>query len=175
MGSMTRTRKILVAAAAAVAIILIIVGIASCAAQKRPEPAGLGLSSGGYVSSGYSSCVPPMACGPHYAGYVPPYYAAHPSFVMLTPYSSYYAPLLTGRSYTAVQTPAGRAPVTARTPMPYPPGYKPVPGDFQAPKAPAKASVPTSAPRPSVKAPDPVKVPKFSAPKFTAPKSYRRK
>jgi hypothetical protein len=126
-----------------------------------------------------------MACGPHYAGYVPPFYAAHPSFVMLTPYSSYYAPSFSGRSYRTVQTPAGRAPVTARTPLPYPPGYKPVPGDFQPPKAPAKASVPTSAPLPSFKAPDPVKAPsvttpkysppKYTAPRFSAPKSSRRK
>jgi hypothetical protein len=182
---MTRNRKIFIAAAAAAAIILIIIGIASCSAQKRPESSSMGLSSGGYTQSGFSSCVPPMACGPSYAGYIPPYYAAHPSLVLLSPYSSYYTPSFNGRSYTTVRTPIGKAPVTSRTPMPYPPGYKPVPGDFQPPTAPAKASVPTSASRPSFKAPDPVKAPavttpkysppKYTAPKFTAPKPSRRK
>lgn len=183
MGSMTRNRKIAliaVAAAAAVTIILIIVGISSCASQKRPESSGTDLSSGGYSSSGYSSCVPPMACGPSYAGYIPPYYAAHPSLVLLSPYSSYYTPSFNGRSYTTVRTPVGKAPVSSRTPMPYPPGYKPVPGDFQPPTAPAKATQApapkpsVAAPKPSVKAPAPVvKAPapvKPAAPKV-APKT----
>lgn len=163
---MSRNHKLVIIIAAAVAAILIVIGIASCGPQKRPEPSGAGLSSGGYTQSGFSSCAPPMACGPSYPGYVPPYYAAHPSFVYLSPYSAYYTPVLNGRTYTVAQTPAGRAPATARTPMPYPPGYKPVPGDFRPPTAPAKASVPAPV---ASKAPA-VTTPKYTAPTFSAPK-----
>lgn len=178
MGSMSRNHKIVIIAVAVVTIVLIIIGIASCAAKDEPA-SGAAPVSGGYSSAAYAGCVPPMACGPHYAGYIPPYYAAHPSFVLLTPYSSYYAPSFNGKAYTTVRTPAGRAPVTSRTAMPYPPGYKPVPGDFRPPTAPAKAppvpatqpSVAVPAPKPSVKAPAPaVKAP---APVRKAPSAPR--
>ncbi len=187
-----KQKKAAIIAAAAAVVILIIIGIASCSTSSRPEasaaPAG---SFSGGVSTPYASgaCVPPLACGPTYANYVPPYYQAHPSFIYLTPYSAFYTPLFNGRSYTATRTPAGKAPVTTRTPMPYPPGYKPVPGDFQPPTAPAKAT--PAAPRPTVPAPvkspadttskyTPPPAPKYTAPKntppkYTAPKSTTRK
>lgn len=173
---MSRNHKLVIIVAAAVTAILVVIGIASCGAQKRDEPSALGLSSGGYTESGFSSCAPPLACGPSYPGYVPPYYLAHPSFVYLSPYSAYYTPVFNGRSYTVTQSPAGRAPATARTPMPYPPGYKPVPGDFQAPTAPKAPAAPApvvKAPAPVVKAPAPVKVP--AAPRVSPPRTSTRR
>ncbi|HEX9086746.1 MAG TPA: hypothetical protein VF867_04390 [Arthrobacter sp.] len=157
---LNRTHKIVIAAVAVITVILIIIGISSCAPSKEA-------SAGEYSQASAVSCVPPLACGPSYAGYVPPYYLAHPSFAYLSPYSAFYAPTLRGGSYTAVRTPAGRAPVSTRAPMPYPSGYKPVPGDFQPPTAP-KASAP------AVKAPSktPAKAP---APKAPAPKTPPRK
>jgi hypothetical protein len=122
-----------------------------------------------------ATCVPPLACGPSYGSYIPPYFVSHPSYALLSPYHSLYTPSFNGRSYSVDRTPAGRAPVAARKPLPYPPGYKPVPGDFQPPTA----KVP-SVPRPNIKVPEPVKkqftTPKFSTPKFkAAPKFGRRK
>lgn len=146
-----KQKKIAVIAAVVVAVVIIVIAIASCSPRKeRPESVRPAAGSG-YMSSAYASCVPPMACGPHYASYVPPYFLAHPSFIYLSPYRSYYTPSFNGRSYTAARTPAGRAPVTSRTTTPYPPGYKPVPGDFRPPTAPAAvpSQVPTSAPAPS--------------------------
>jgi hypothetical protein len=164
-GFMSRNYKLVIIVAAAVTAILIVIGIASCGSQnqKLPEPSTMSLSGGGYAQSGFTSCAPPLACGPYYAGYVPPYYAAHPSFVYLTPYRAYYTPVFNGRSYTVAQSPTGRAAVTSRTPMPYPAGYKPVPGDFQAPTAP---KVP---PAPAVKAPSPVKAP--AVPRVSPPRT----
>ncbi|GAA4034420.1 hypothetical protein GCM10023063_18070 [Arthrobacter methylotrophus] len=158
---MSRKKKIAIIALAAVTIILTIIGISSCTADRASESKA---SGSGNVSTGSSSyygcpCVPPLACGPYYSGYVPPYYLAHPAYTLLTPYRSYYVPSYNGRSYTAARTPAADLPVAPRSPMPYPPGYKPVPGDFRPPTAPtAKPVVP--APVPKVQAPAaPVKAP----------------
>lgn len=38
----------------------------------------------------YDDCVPPYACGPSYAGYVPVYYQLHPYSLFFTPYASFY-------------------------------------------------------------------------------------
>lgn len=134
----------IIAAAAVVAVIIVVMLIASCAPKGERSASGSGAVSSGYSSAGSTSCVPPMVCGPHYAGYVPPYFMAHPSFIYFTPYSSHYRPSYNGRSYTATRTPAGQGPGTSQTPMAYPPGYKPVPGDFQPPTASAKASAPVA-------------------------------
>lgn len=144
-----------------VALIALVIAIAS---SSPARPAAIQESPASDVS-----CHAPLACGPSYAGYVPPYYLAHPSFAYLSPYSAFYAPVFNGRSYTVTRTPAGSAPMTPRSPMPYPPGYKPVPGDFQPPTAP-KASVPV----PSVKAPAPAVKAPAPAVKAPAPKTSRK-
>jgi hypothetical protein len=161
---LNRTHKIIVAAAAVVLVIILIASMASCSPKKA--------DGGGTWDSGRSAtgCVPPLACGPHYAGYVPPFFLSHPSYTLLSPYRSLYAPSYNGRSYTTVQTPAGRAPVTTRKPMPYPPGYKPVPGDFQPPTAKAPAPAPA---KPAVKPPAPAKK-QADAPKRTTPKQINK-
>lgn len=167
--SLNRNHKIILAVVAAITVVLIIIGISSCSPSKESV-------AGDFSGGAAASCVPPLACGPHYASYVPPYYLAHPSYALMTPYSALYAPSFNGRSYSVARTPAGRAPVAARKPLPYPPGYKPVPGDFQPPTA--RGNVP-SVPSPAAKIPEPVKkqfkTPKFSTPKFKAPRLGRRK
>jgi hypothetical protein len=160
---LNRTHKIVIAVAAVVLVIVLIASIASCSPKKTVAS---GTWQGGYSATATTSCVPPLACGPSYAGYIPPYYLSHPSYTLLTPYSSLYRPVYNGRTYTAARTPAGRAPVATRKPLPYPPGYKPVPGDFQPPTA--KAPAPA---KPSVKAPAPAK--KAEAPK-PAPKQISK-
>jgi hypothetical protein len=166
---MSRNKKVTIIIIAVVTITLIVIGISSCTRNNERRPTSSGVIASGYSSSGYTSCVPPLACGPHYAGYVPPYYMTHPSMILFSPYRSYYTPSFNGRSYTAARTPVGKAPVTSRTPMPYPPGYKPVPGDFQPPTAPAPAaSKPAAQPTtPATELPNP-RVPKpVEAPQTT--------
>lgn len=144
MGCMSRTHKIIIAVA--LAAILVVVLVVSCTPKKRQEEAVRPVGSGSFAST---PCAPPLACGPYYSGYVPAYFIAHPSFSYLSPRGRLYAPTVSGGSYKRpVQT---NLPSPARTPMPYPSGYKPVPGDFVPPTAPASgatpaASVPASTP-----------------------------
>lgn len=157
MGNMKRipeslrriSKKTWIIIAVVAAAILVVVGFASCSAPHPESRAG---DFGGQGSPDVS-CYPPLACGPSYAGYIPPYYAAHPSYAYLSPYRAFYAPAIVGHSYTVSRTPAGVAPVAARPPLPYPTGYKPVPGDFQAPTAPKSPAPAPKAPAPAVKAP----------------------
>lgn len=141
--------------ASVAAVILLIVVIASCSGPRNEAHGGsLEVSQASAVG-----CYPPLACGPHYAGYIPPYYAVHPTYLYLSPYHALYSPVLVGKTYRVSRTPAGLAPVSARPAMPYPPGYKPVPGDFKAPTAPTKAAAaPVDKSTTGKKAPD-VKAP----------------
>lgn len=165
LGALRRTSKKtwLIVAVAAAAILLVIV-FASCSAPSTDQRSPGAIDD---APASDVSCHVPLACGPSYAGYVPPYYVAHPMFAYLSPYSAFYTPVFNGRSYTVSRTPAGLAPAVPRSTMPYPPGYKPVPGDFQPPTAP---KAPAPAP-PAVKAPAPVKAPAVRAP---APPASRK-
>jgi hypothetical protein len=174
MSRLSRTHKIIIAAG--LAVILIIILVVSCSPKKTEPKESFGVSSSGSFAS--APCAPPLACGAYYSTYVPPYIVAHPSYSYLTPYGFLYAPTYSQGSYRAQPN---TAIATKRSPMPYPPGYKPVPGDFNPPGAPAgKATVPSSAPSVKASAPQPTKaataptkaapVPTRAAPAPVAPK-----
>lgn len=149
MGHISKKTWIIVGIASAA--IVLIIAFASCSAP-REEPRGAASLQRDQASA--VGCYPPLACGPYYADYVPSYYQAHPASLYLSPYRTFYTPVFNGRSYSVSRTPAGLAPVTSRPPMPYPPGYKAVPGDFQPPTAPKNPApqTPVKAPAPAGKA-----------------------
>lgn len=169
-------KKTWIILAAVAAVVLLVFVFASCSAPRK-DAQGEGYPEVSQASA--VGCYPPLACGPHYGGYVPPYYALHPSFLYLSPYHALYSPVLTGRTYSVSRTPAGRAPVSNRPAMPYPKGYRPVPGDFQPPTAPAVPARVQQAPAqkaPNVKVPD-AKTPaqKTKSSNAQKPRKYRRR
>lgn len=61
---------------------------------------------------GDDSCVPPYACGPLYAGYVPAFYVAHPYGLYLSPwYSAYHVTVINHRTIVSA------APYSAARPV----------------------------------------------------------
>lgn len=178
------SKKTWIIVGTAAALILLVIAFASCSAQRKESDAYDSLDGSQASAVG---CYPPLACGPHYAGYIPPYYAMHPSYLYLSPYRALYSPVLVGKTYVVSRTPAGLAPVSTRPPMPYPKGYKPVPGDFQAPtsKVTAPAPAPTvparNAPAPTAAARNapadkaaPQKVPAVKVPAAKTPSTSRK-
>lgn len=183
MVSMSRIpKKTWIILAAVAAVVLLVIAFASCSAPRKDA----GNDDSPDVSPASAvGCYPPLACGPHYAGYIPPYYALHPSFLYLSPYRSLYSPVLVGKKYSVSRTPVGRAPVSRRPAMPYPEGYRPVPGDFQAPTAPRATAPVQGAPdmNPHAQKTPEAKVPEQKAPaskaktraKAKKPRTYRRR
>lgn len=160
MSRLSRTHKIIIAAG--LAVILIVILVVSCTPKKAEPVESFGGSSSGSFAS--APCAPPLACGAYYPTYVPPYILAHPSYSYLTPYGFLYAPTYSQGSYRAQPN---TAIATKRSPMPYPPSYKPVPGDFKAPTAPKAPAAKPADPKPAAPAPA---APKASAPKPVDPK-----
>lgn len=68
-------------------------------------------------------CMPPYACGPFYAGYVPVYYVAHPYSLYFSPYAAmynysfYHGVLTPARATTRPFTPNNTRAAASKSPV----------------------------------------------------------